>query len=227
MTEEISRKARENRAHRAAKRQGRVLVKSRRRDPNADDYGLYVLPEDRDDAPELFEQGEGISLDAVEASLNWRDVFVVDTEAARVGPVDVPMDRVHVEFYGGKIGWMAWILNDGHPLDFQFGGRGEDVEFAVAQAQEWARGLTRPYYRSVVRYADGSALIKMPSENVIPDVYYEIRDVDKKTVLARGVTGKELIDTRRAQLASYLRADPTRTNTKMVDVAALIKRHRV
>jgi hypothetical protein len=35
-------KARENRARRAAQRQGFTLIKSRRRDPLATDYGWYI-----------------------------------------------------------------------------------------------------------------------------------------------------------------------------------------
>ncbi len=37
----------ENRLRRAAERQGYMLVKSRRRDPYATDYGKYVLVEDK------------------------------------------------------------------------------------------------------------------------------------------------------------------------------------
>ncbi len=37
----------ENRLRRAAERQGYMLVKSRRRDPRAIDYGKYVLVEDK------------------------------------------------------------------------------------------------------------------------------------------------------------------------------------
>lgn len=40
---ELSRKARENRARRAAGRQGLRLVKNRRRDARAADYGSYML----------------------------------------------------------------------------------------------------------------------------------------------------------------------------------------
>ena len=40
-------KVRENRLRRMAERQGLRLVKSRRRDPRAIDYGLYTLVSDR------------------------------------------------------------------------------------------------------------------------------------------------------------------------------------
>jgi hypothetical protein len=42
-TATISDKIRENRLRRAAERQGLALSKSRRRDPNALDFGCYVL----------------------------------------------------------------------------------------------------------------------------------------------------------------------------------------
>lgn len=143
MNERISPKARENRASRAARRQGVVLVKSRRRDPNADDYGKYVLPDDRDHAKDLFESGEGLSLDAVEASLNWRDVFVVGPDIADRGTLEFPGDRLIVEYQGARLGWRAEVLNDGSPLDWALAGGPDDVESAVRQAQDWVRRLGR------------------------------------------------------------------------------------
>lgn len=70
-------KVRENRLRRAAERQGFMLVKSRRRDPRALDYGLYVLVEDSAgnrtpgaQAPiSAFARGEGMTLDQVEERL--------------------------------------------------------------------------------------------------------------------------------------------------------------
>jgi hypothetical protein len=56
---------------------------------------------------------------------------------------------------------------------------------------------------------------------------YEIRDVDRETVLAEGVTGQELLDARRAQLDGYLGEDPERSNIAMVDVSTLIQRRSV
>src|SRR3954469_13220726 len=71
-------KVRENRLRRLAARQGRILVKSRRRDPRADDYGLYVLVDDcagnrgglgrtrgGQAATSAFARGEGMPLDRV------------------------------------------------------------------------------------------------------------------------------------------------------------------
>ncbi|TFV57417.1 ribbon-helix-helix protein, CopG family [Geodermatophilus sp. DF01-2] len=84
---------------------------------------------------------------------------------------------------------------------------------------------SRRHFRSVVRYDGDAALIKMPSENTVPGRAYEIRDTDRETVLAKGVTGQELLDARRDQLHSYLGEDPERTNIAMVDVSALIQRH--
>lgn len=68
-----SEKARENRIRRTADRRGFVLVKSRRRDPKALDFGLYLLlPHGVDDsaAAAAFRAGEGASLDAIEGRLN-------------------------------------------------------------------------------------------------------------------------------------------------------------
>ncbi len=62
-----------------AERRGYMLVKSRRRDPMAVDYGLYVLVGDSrgnrvgrrggQAAVSAFADGEGVSLDAIEAEL--------------------------------------------------------------------------------------------------------------------------------------------------------------
>jgi hypothetical protein len=83
----------------------------------------------------------------------------------------------------------------------------------------------RRHFRSVTRYDGDAALIKMPSENVVPGRAYEIRDIDRETVLVDGVTGQELLDARRAQLDGYLEEDAQRTDIAMVDVSALIQRH--
>jgi hypothetical protein len=76
MTEE---KVRENRLRRMAQRRGYMLVKSRRRDPLATDYGLYVLVGDSKGnrvgrhggraAVSAFAKGEGMDLDGIEAEL--------------------------------------------------------------------------------------------------------------------------------------------------------------
>jgi hypothetical protein len=65
MTEE---KVRENRLRRAAERQGARLDKSRRRDPNAADYGLYWLI-NREDPDLIFGGQFGVTLDAIEEEL--------------------------------------------------------------------------------------------------------------------------------------------------------------
>ena len=74
-------KIRENRLRRMAARQGVLLVKSRRRDPRADDYGLYVLVSDSKGnrvgrrggqaAVSDFARGHGMTLDGVERELSW------------------------------------------------------------------------------------------------------------------------------------------------------------
>lgn len=80
MTETQSDKVRENRLRRMAARRGYILVKTRRRDPLALDYGLYVLVDDSrgnrvgrrggQAAISAFANGEGMTLDEVEATLD-------------------------------------------------------------------------------------------------------------------------------------------------------------
>ena len=66
-------KVRENRLRRMAERQGLQLVKSRRRDPRATDYGGYMIVDPfanvvvAGGAPCAF----SLDMDAVEARLNW------------------------------------------------------------------------------------------------------------------------------------------------------------
>ena len=64
-------KVRENKLRRMAHRQGLTLVKSRRRDTRALDYGTYALMDPRDNAVALsgHESGYGLTLDDVEARL--------------------------------------------------------------------------------------------------------------------------------------------------------------
>ena len=61
-------KVRENRLRRAADRQGLILVKSRRRDPRALDYGTFGLVDSRTGAvvAQGSERGFGLTLDQVE-----------------------------------------------------------------------------------------------------------------------------------------------------------------
>jgi hypothetical protein len=70
----MSEKVRENRARRAAERQGVRLVKSRRRDPRALDYGRYwfALAEgakDRNRDLPVPSPARGFTLDEIEALL--------------------------------------------------------------------------------------------------------------------------------------------------------------
>jgi hypothetical protein len=69
MTDE---KVRENKARRMARRQGLRLIKSRRRDPYALDYGHYWLADISTNL--LLIGGEwGVSLDEIEAWLTGED----------------------------------------------------------------------------------------------------------------------------------------------------------
>jgi hypothetical protein len=66
-------KVRENRIRRMAARQGMSLMKSRRRDPRAYDYGGYILLDARTSSPAVgdpsFNRG-WLDLDEVEQALN-------------------------------------------------------------------------------------------------------------------------------------------------------------
>jgi len=67
MTRDVPGKVRENRLRRAAGRQGLRIVKSRRRDPLALDYGrFWITGEHR----VLLTPEHGVSLDDVEALLS-------------------------------------------------------------------------------------------------------------------------------------------------------------
>lgn len=65
-------KSRENRARRAAERQGLTLSRSRRRDPRALGYGTYGLADARTGALVLGDDltGFGFDLDAIERYLD-------------------------------------------------------------------------------------------------------------------------------------------------------------
>lgn len=77
-------KARENRLRRAAERHGYLLVKSRRRDPLAPDFGLYVLVGDSKGnrvgryggqaAVSAFAKGEGLTLDGIAHELGYEQL---------------------------------------------------------------------------------------------------------------------------------------------------------
>ena len=64
-------KVKENRLRRAAERQGLRLMKSRRRDPRALDFGTYMLVDATTDAVTASgrEGGYGLTLDDVERQL--------------------------------------------------------------------------------------------------------------------------------------------------------------
>jgi hypothetical protein len=62
-------KVRENRLRRMAERQGLTLQKSRRRDPHANDYGLYRLLDAKTGAPASVGDTFRLSLDEIEETL--------------------------------------------------------------------------------------------------------------------------------------------------------------
>jgi hypothetical protein len=63
-------KVRENRVRRAADRQGLRLSKSRVRDPNARDFGLYALVDQETHPPPAQRWVRSLTIDEVEAYLN-------------------------------------------------------------------------------------------------------------------------------------------------------------
>jgi len=65
-------KVRENRLRRAAQRQSLTLVKSRRRDERATDYGTYMLLDTQTSGVVAsgLQSGYGLTLDEVETALN-------------------------------------------------------------------------------------------------------------------------------------------------------------
>ncbi|MGD2100831.1 MAG: hypothetical protein PVG83_01215 [Acidimicrobiia bacterium] len=65
----MSEKVRENRLRRMAERQGLRLVKSRRRDPRALDYGVFWLRKGDDPERVVFGGTKGADLDAIEKRL--------------------------------------------------------------------------------------------------------------------------------------------------------------
>lgn len=64
-------KVRENRLRRMAERQGLQVLKSRRRDPRASDYGTYMLVDPRSNAVVASgaQSGYGLTVDDLEAAL--------------------------------------------------------------------------------------------------------------------------------------------------------------
>ena len=72
---ETAEKVRENRLRRMAKRQRLALVKSRRRDPRAWDYGTYGLidPSRNTLVADAGQSGYGLDLDEIEAWLTGAD----------------------------------------------------------------------------------------------------------------------------------------------------------
>lgn len=60
-------KVRENRLRRMAKRQGLVLIRARRRDPRAEDFGRYWLV-DAERNIDVAGRSYGLSIDEIE---NW------------------------------------------------------------------------------------------------------------------------------------------------------------
>jgi hypothetical protein len=63
-------KVRENRLRRVAQRQGYTLQKSKRRDPRAIDYGLFLIVDQNNRIVAKGRHGEWLEIDEVEEWLN-------------------------------------------------------------------------------------------------------------------------------------------------------------
>ena len=148
-------KIRENRARRQAKRQGKIAVKSRTHDTLADTFGHWVLVDDSTGnrhsrlggqaALRALQDGQGVSLSALEAILNWDDIFVADIEDSE--DMGRSATRVTVLSCGGTncAGGKSAADNDGSPVKWWMGGTREDAgearERAVAYLQGWRDDL--------------------------------------------------------------------------------------
>jgi hypothetical protein len=91
-------KTRETRLRRMAERQGLNLVKSRRRDPRARDYGEYYISDPNTNALLAGDHHSLPDLDAVERWLTTTDYYIdIDSPGlADLGPATSPSDLVYL-----------------------------------------------------------------------------------------------------------------------------------
>lgn len=82
-------KVRENRLRAAARRQGYQIVKSRRRDPRAPDYGGYMIVNPHNNSAEVGGMGDSfqMTIDDVEKWLTSDEVGIPAACALTTGPV--------------------------------------------------------------------------------------------------------------------------------------------
>lgn len=146
-------KVRENRVRRAADRQGYILVKSRRRDPRALDYGRFVLVENRAGNRSLggqaaiseFADSAGYTLDEIEARL-W-PVHLIDPvpeDPGRIGFDENETPILMWEKYPFKGRWEeTWVVSTADGEAYPLGADHDDVSYAKLLA---ARYLARYGY---------------------------------------------------------------------------------
>lgn len=139
------------------------------------------------------------------------------------GNSHMPMLDVYLRMLGSFRGIMDSRDGRFSPSDYLL-----SMEELHQIADQRVHPSNRRHFRSITRWNGVAALIKMPSDDaIVPSRLYEIRDVDRRTVLTKDVKGQELVDARQQQLAQYLNQAPGRSNLAMVDVSTIIDSHRV
>jgi hypothetical protein len=135
----------EQKARRAAQRRGLRLVKSRRRDPRAEDYGTYVFVQDKagnrngggQAAKSAFYRGDGLRLHEVLVALFGHDIDVRVNDYKNVG---IENYRSLLEWHDGwpdpeRGRWTFYTADEDDDPHVMFGGRG-DLHSVLKQAQE-------------------------------------------------------------------------------------------
>lgn len=148
MTSSMSDKVRENRARRAAARQGFTLTKSRRRDPQAHDYGVYWLADASTSGLACSEWG--LTLHEVEAFLTYRspevDVRVMPDSGdvvfdERNTPILV-WERHPITLRRGiawREGWVLYYVVGSGVENHLIGGELDNLDGAVESAKNMLR----------------------------------------------------------------------------------------
>lgn len=135
MTDE---KVRENRLRRMAERQGFKLIKSRRRDSRAIDYGKYFLSETTTSALQTSEHG--LDIDEVEAYLGGGPEIVIPPSGKLDFSFDDSGGKPILEFTGHGKGGPAWTLHylnsEGNVDDFRVGAKEDEPDWAEQQARQ-------------------------------------------------------------------------------------------
>ncbi|PSL39642.1 hypothetical protein CLV49_3286 [Labedella gwakjiensis] len=138
-------KIQEQKARRAAQRQGLRLVKSRRRDPHAEDHGTYVFVEDKagsrkgggQAAKSAFDRGGGLRLHEVLVALFGHDIDVRVNDYVNVA---IENYRSLLEWHDGwpdpeRGRWTLYTADENDDPHVMFGGLG-DLDDVLKEAHE-------------------------------------------------------------------------------------------